>query len=260
MYPGATWQRVQQAIFRGIDPIASMAGKTVTGGRLNEAGALRAMVAPAVVGRHVFYNGSTFDGRNSAVGPEDDGAIASDKVALLPGQVAGFANYTSYSKGINGIMVDLRNPAETLDDRDFAVSVRTAAGAWVPAPAPTTVNVRPRAGTDFSDRVTITWADSAIRDTWMRVTVLQGARTGLAQPDVFYFGNAVGETGNTVADAVVNVLDVGATRAAERGGEVSIDSAYDFNRDRAVNALDLATVRGRQLAPALPLITAPLAL
>ena len=256
MHPSATWQQVHAAILRGVDPIASMAGKTVTGGRLNAAGALRAMLPPAVVGRHVFYNGSAFDGRNSAAGGEDDGAIATDKTALLPGETATFANYTSYSKGINGVMVDVRNSAATADASDFAFAVRTATGTWIPAPAPASVTVRPRAGAEGSDRVTLTWSDGVIRDTWLRVTVLAGHHTGLPQPDTFYFGNAIGDTGNSPLDALVNALDVGATRAAQRGGEAALDNHYDFNRDGAVNTVDFAIVRGRQNSPALPLITA----
>jgi hypothetical protein len=40
-------------------------------------------------------------------GTNDVAAIATDKDALLPGQRATFDNYTSYSKGINGLMIDL---------------------------------------------------------------------------------------------------------------------------------------------------------
>ena len=42
-----------------------------------------------------------------ADGAADDLAIAVDKAASRPGQMATFANYTSYSRGINGLMVDL---------------------------------------------------------------------------------------------------------------------------------------------------------
>ena len=138
---------------------------------------------------------------------------------------------------------------------DFAFAVRTPAGDWVETPAPASVTVRTGPGAESSDRVTITFADSRLRDTWLRVTVLPGGHTGLPQPDVFYFGNAVGETGNSPRDAAVNLLDLAATRAAQRSGEVTLDNAYDFNRDGAVNAVDLAIVRSRQNSPALPLIT-----
>ncbi len=48
-----------------------------------------------VVGRHIFYNGSVFDGNDLGANLLDDEAIAPDKAALLPGETAGFANYTS---------------------------------------------------------------------------------------------------------------------------------------------------------------------
>jgi subtilisin family serine protease len=255
-YPSATWQSVQRAILAGVDPIAAMDGKLVTGGRLNAAGTLHALAPSAVVGRHAFYNNSAFDGRSAAAGPADDGAIASDKAALLPGRTARFANYTSYSRGINGVMVDVRTPQQMPAAADFAFEVRTATGEWVDAPQ-ASVTVRAGAGIKGSDRVTITWADAAIRDTWLRVTVL-GERLGLLGDDVFYFGNAVGESGNSLNDAVVNAVDFSATRASQHSGAAAIDSAYDFNRDRAINSLDLALVRGRQSATPLPLIAAPL--
>src|SRR5687767_14681429 len=61
----------------------------------------------SVVAHHVFYNQSAWDGNDAAANAADDAAIATDKSALLPGQTATFANYTSYSRGINGIMVDI---------------------------------------------------------------------------------------------------------------------------------------------------------
>ncbi len=38
----------------------------------------------AVVDRHVFYNESSFDGGDAAIGPADDGAIAPDKTPYVP--------------------------------------------------------------------------------------------------------------------------------------------------------------------------------
>ena len=257
MHGDATWQLVHAALLGGADRVTAMAGKTVSGGRLNALGTLRALDPSAVVGRHVFYNHSAFDGRNPAAGGADDAAVAPDKVALLPGQPARFAHYTSYSRGINGVMVDLRNPAGEVGATDFAFAVRTPSGQWVEAPAPSAVSFRGGAGAGASDRVTLTWDDGAVRDTWLRVTVLAGGATGLSEPDVFYFGNAVGETGNSAADAAVTGADFSATRAAQRPGAVPIDSRYDFNRDGAVNAIDLSIVRGHQSSPGLPLFTAP---
>ncbi|MCK4275430.1 MAG: hypothetical protein KAX78_02885, partial [Phycisphaerae bacterium] len=53
-----------------------------------------------VLGRYVFYNNSALDGLDPAANAADDGAIATDKTALLGGSTAAFANYTSYSRGI----------------------------------------------------------------------------------------------------------------------------------------------------------------
>src|SRR5580698_7642731 len=60
------------------------------------------MVEASVVDEQIFYNDSAFDGNSTAANAADDAAIATDKTPLLPGQTAGFANYTSYSRGING--------------------------------------------------------------------------------------------------------------------------------------------------------------
>ncbi|MDP6637593.1 MAG: lamin tail domain-containing protein, partial [Phycisphaerae bacterium] len=142
-----------------------------------------------IVGRHVFYNNSAWDGVS------DDDAIASDKTALLAGQTAGFANYTSYSRGINGIMVDIDGMTGTPDASDFIIKVNASddPDTWSAGPTPT-VTVRPGEGVGGSDRVTLVWPDGAIANQWVEVTVLATADTGLAAADVFYFGNAVGET------------------------------------------------------------------
>lgn len=154
-------------------------------------------------------------------GRSDGDAIATDKVALLPGETATFANYTSYARGINGLIVDVGGLADpqTLDAADFTFKVGNDndPGRWADAPAPTSVTVRPGEGESGSDRVTITWADGAIANEWLQVTVLANGRTGLAEDDVFYFGNAVGETGNFPGYAMVNAADERAVRDNQRG-------------------------------------------
>ena len=74
----------------------------------------------------------------------DDAAIAVDKSALLPGQTATFENYTSYSKGINGIMVDVKNlvGTPTLDDFEFRMGDDRTQTDWAPAPDPDMITVR----------------------------------------------------------------------------------------------------------------------
>ncbi len=46
------------------------------------------VVSSSVVDQHLFYNHSAFDGHDPDANRQDDNAIATDKVALLPGQTA----------------------------------------------------------------------------------------------------------------------------------------------------------------------------
>ena len=222
-------------------------------------------VSPApsrVVGRHVFYNASGFDGGDAAAGAADDGAIATDKAALLPGQAATFANYTSFSRGINGVMVDVAGAATApWSAADFAWRVGTTpgtsagagAGVWADGPAPLSVHVRPGAGVDGSDRITILWADGTIVRRWLEVTVLATAVTRLAAPDVFYFGSAPGDTGDRPGSAAVDGADVLLTRAAMRDPTPTVTSRFDHDRNGRMDARDLAIVRAAAAQPALRL-------
>ena len=216
----------------------------------------------SVADRHIFYNGSIFDGNDAGANGADDGAIATDKVALLGGQTGSFSNYTSYSRGINGIMVDitLLPGVPGAGDFTFRVGNDNNPGGWAPAPAPLSVTVRSGAGSGGSDRVTIIWADNAIQKQWLQVTVLATAATGLSSPDVFYFGNAVGESGNSTTDARVNATDEILARNNPRAlGQAPVDFAYDYNRDGKVNATDEIIARNNPTSSltALQLISVP---
>ena len=79
---------------------------------------------------------------------------------------------------------------------------------------PQSVTVRRGAGAGGSDRVTLVFADNAIRNTWLRVTLLAGAATGLAAPDVFAFGNLPGDTGDGSTSFRVNALDLASVKRA----------------------------------------------
>jgi subtilisin-like proprotein convertase family protein len=201
-----------------------------------------------VAGRHTFYNNSTFDGRDPNASAADDAAIAY-KDALLPGQSASFANYTSYSRGINGVMVDIRNlPAGdglSASDFMFGVGNNDDVGSWAVPSVEPSVTVRRGAGVSGSDRVTLTWPDGTIVGKWLQVTVQPTGNTGLPAADVFYFGNLPGETGNSTAAAAVTASDLLAIRANGMRSGATIDNAYDFNRDGRVDVLDQAAARAR---------------
>jgi hypothetical protein len=75
--------------------------------------------------------------------------------------------------------------------------------------------------------------------------VTVGTAVGLAAPDVFYFGNAVGETGDSAVNTFVNAADEVNARNNPRTfvNPATVDLAYDFNRDGFVNAADQIIAR-----------------
>jgi hypothetical protein len=216
----------------------------------------------SVVGRYIVYNDSAWDGNGDAVSTADDNAIAPDKEALLPTQTATFANYTSYSRGINEIMIDIANLAATptLTNFGFKVGNTTSPSSWPSAPTPTSFNVWTGGGTAGSTRMVITWADDAIAGEWLQVDV-KAAGLGMAQDDVFYFGNARGESGNSATNAFVDGSDIAAARDNFTGfpNKASITNPYDYNRDQFVDGSDMAIARDNatNFLTALKLITAP---
>ncbi|MFO1497499.1 MAG: hypothetical protein U1G07_03720 [Verrucomicrobiota bacterium] len=219
-----------------------------------------AVYASTVVGAYIFYNRSAWDGNNANANASDDGAIATDKTPLLPGGKATFANYTSYSRGINGIMIDISDTAAALTAADFTFKVgndNNPAG-WTTATPPTTIARRVGAGTGGSDRITLIWADGVIKKQWLEVTVLATARTTLGVPYKCYFGNSIGESGDLTTNAQVDVSDENGARIHPRTflSPAPIDYAYDYDRDKRVDVSDenLARINSTTFLDALKLI------
>jgi hypothetical protein len=207
----------------------------------------------SIAGRRVFYNNSSFDGNNIAGNAADNNAIAADKVALLPNQTATFANYTSFTGGLNGIMVDLAGAHGTIEADDFIFRVGNSndPSTWGYAPAPTAVVVRAGAGAGGSDRVHIVWEDGAIKNAWLQVIVLDNGDTGLAAPDIFMFGNQVGESGDKTGDTRVGAADI--MRVVNRllsnsSRTATIDSPIDFNRDGQISVPDMMAALNHALS------------
>ena len=215
---------------------------------------------PFVRGRHVFYNNSRFDDRDPAANLADDGAVATDKQPLRPGGLPSAANVTNYSRGLNGVMVDLDSRFGFFDD--VRLSFRAGRGgdpaAWREAPAPLSITRRIDGVPEEVERVTAVWADGALRNTWLRVTVEAVLDGRVVASDVFYYGNLAGETGGPPSPAPprVDAADYARTRAAISSRRASVTSPYDHNRDGVVNVLDLAAVRANFLAT-LPAPTPP---
>lgn len=219
----------------------------------------------SVVGRYLFYNDSAFDGNNTAVNPADDAAVAPDKQPLLPGNVSSFANYSSYSRGINGIMIDVSGlpsgTAVSASDFTFLMGNGGDPGTWVAAPAPAAVVDRAGAGAFGADRIEITWPNHAIQNTWLQIVMNADRATGLAAPDVFYFGNAIGESGNSTLNAIVDANDELAARNDPHSflNPADLTNVHDYNRDGRVDAADQLIARNNATtaSTALALWTAP---
>ena len=219
--------------------------------------------AEGVVGRWAFYNRTGFDGTVSFADSSDDNAMDRNKRALLPGERSSGVNYTTHSRGITGLFVDMTNLAHgaVLTAADFVFRAGTSANpaTWSFAPGPTSVAVRRGAGVGGSDRVTLVWPDNAIRNKWLQVTVAANARTGLAAPDVFYFGHLAYDSGDTpvgAAAAVIDVRDEAAVRRRVSRNFVNAGSPFDFNKDGVVTAADAMLTR-RAVRSTLPMFTAP---
>ncbi len=230
-----------------------------------------------IVARQLFYNNSAFDGFEPAANASDDNAIAADKLPLLPGGTAGFANYSSYDKGINGIMIDIRDLPGTPVAADFAFKVGGIGttgddlGTWTPMLTAPQISLRRGQGLDGSDRVTLIWppgqdGNPVIRKEWLQVTVKATPRTGLLGDDVFYFGNAIGESNSPLADASGTYATVTDTdtlavhnNQLDPPQQAGIDNVYDHNRDRAVDAADELIAANNQTSvnDALKLFAAP---
>lgn len=74
--------------------------------------------------------------------------------------------------------------------------------------------------------------------------LLANDKTGLAEDDVFYFGSAIGECGDSTANALVNATDVGLVRNNLSGFfSVDVENLYDLDRNGFVNATDVGIAR-----------------
>jgi rhamnogalacturonan endolyase len=210
-------------------------------GAMTATSSVAVTVQSAIAGRSVFYGGSAFDGATHV------GAIAPDKTALLPGQTAAYGNYTNYSRGLNGVIVDIQRAGGNLtaEDFEFRVGNDNVPSNWAAAPAPISVVNRAGAGASGSARVEITWADNAIVNQWLEVRVKGGigSTSGLAADDVFYFGNTPGEMGNSAAAARVDAVDQLAIRFAATPA-AGLTHWADLNRDGLIDAQDEAVARG----------------
>ncbi|HLD25420.1 MAG TPA: hypothetical protein VJC05_00045 [Candidatus Andersenbacteria bacterium] len=192
--------------------------------------------------------------------------LALDKTALRPGLTASFANISGYSRGINGLIIDidnLPNDGIRLDNADFEFRVGNSndVSVWSPDPYPILLPVRPGAGQQGSDRLHIHFPDGAIKNTWLAVTIKANPDTGLAEPYTFYFGSAVGDTGATFTENLIgaDAADLQSISQhitpLDQAGTEPITNSNDLNKDGTVDAFDFQVVAGNLKPRILELIT-----
>ena len=219
-------------------------------------------VPSIVAGTYLFYDHSAYNNNTVGISPiasRDNTAIDPLKTPYLGGTSAASANLSGFTGGINGVMFDLTPSASaahgsiTASDLTLRVSGSTfnsaiwnTPSAWASAPAPSSLSVRAGGGAGGSDRVEITWSDGAIKNQWLEVTVAADSNTGLSAPYTFFFGNLVGDSGdsNTSANAIVGSADELDAQLFTGAGPNPVYTFYDFNKSKAVDANDLLAARG----------------
>ncbi|MEQ1828587.1 MAG: PKD domain-containing protein, partial [Pirellula sp.] len=200
----------------------------------------------AVTNVQFLYNGSDYvaSGGISA-------ALETSKVPLRASNVSqstGFQNIINYSRGINGVVIDvagLASNAINASDFVFRRSPLGATGAvtpntWALAPSPSVIHVTP--GTSSAPaRIRLEWLDNAIENTWLQIIVNATPATGLLTRDVYYLGHAAGEI-NGDAPYRVTAAELSAVQSAISNTIVLANDLRDVNKDRRVTAADLSFV------------------
>ena len=218
-----------------------------------------------VVNRRVFYSGSISpifgDGSGNPIN-----AIDPTKTALLPGETTTIANYTNYSRGLNGIVVDIASPSNltTIGSSSFQFATWSdftdSTANFVSVNPNVIVTPFAGGGANGSDRIKLEFPNNIIQNAWLRITMLADASTGLASNDVFYFGNARFDvTPNTAfpAQVTINVLDTNTVRARNGTDPNNISNIFDVDRSGSVNVLDTNATRAGNGTGSLRPFTAP---
>jgi hypothetical protein len=220
----------------------------------------------SVANRRVFYGGSasTVFGNGSG---NPTNAIDPTKSALLPGDTTTIANYTNYSRGLNGIVIDLTGPMNlaTIGASSFQFATwsdfTTTTPNFVSISPSVTVTTFAGGGINGSNRVKLEFVSNTIQNAWLRITMLANSSTGLATNDVFYFGNArfdVTPTTSFPSQVGINVLDTNLVRARNGSDSNNISNIFDVDKSGSVNVLDTNATRAGNGVSSLRPFTAPL--
>jgi extracellular elastinolytic metalloproteinase len=217
----------------------------------------------SVLQRQLFYRDAPNLRFNDGTG-NPSGMIDPTRWALLPGQAATAAHYSNYLQGLNGLVVEVGGSSNLrAADFQFATWNGIDAAGFLPLAVTPRITVSPPAGNQLSQRATIEFPHQSIKNTWLRVNIQANESSDLANPDIFYFGSAIGDVqvGNIGNPLVVrtNASDTSAVRQNQSPAmdSVSISHLYDLNKDGRVNATDVSIVRQHQSQASLGFFVAP---
>ncbi len=192
----------------------------------------------------------TFVFHNAWTGPGSDVDTAKSLLKETgTAQTLGFGNLINSSQGINGVGFEIADIPGALTAADFIFQVSPTGifsegsnppSGWVAGPAPTSVSVVQGA----TDQVLVEWANNAITNRWLRVTVKANANTGLSTPETYYVGHLRGETTGPEAGGffAVSFGDIGEIRD-EAGSAVGAGSIHDINKNGLVDFSDISAMR-----------------
>lgn len=218
--------------------------------------------ATTVVGSSVIHYGFT------GVGSIFDSVKSLHKEGAST-QALSFDNLINSSRGINGVSFSLQDNGAGVGDlspNDFVFQMSpqgafdqnaNPASGWELAPAPTSLFLSGGPPKEIVTQVDIRWADNAIQNRWLRITILANANTGLAEPEVYYLGHLLGETTGPSDIGVYTIAfsDITPIRS-QVGSVVDSGSIADIDKNGTVAFADISAMRPN-VGTQLPNISVP---
>ncbi len=216
----------------------------------------------------VYYKGSSYSlgGTNVTAGTDPTKTLVRSGSSL---QQTTFANVTNYSKGINGVVLDVAGllgtpltaadfhlqdestrelqrscqPTERMDNSSTAVLDQYATGG----------------SQQQQHRIRVEWPDNVIENRWLQIRLLPTIRTGLQVPAVFYIGNLKAEINGTASNNLLTVTTADLIAASPAGGAGTVSNVRDVDRNGLILNSDLNLIRlSMATSASLRLITIPI--
>ena len=201
-----------------------------------------------------YYKGSFYTaGGTNVVGGMDPSKMVAKAGATS--QTLSFENVSNYTRGINGLVIDVAGLTATdltVADFGFRMSPQGAfdeaanpPSSWVAAPAPTAIVVTPGTATNPA-RVRFEWPDNVIQNRWLEVRVLANAAIGVPATQEFYLGNLQADINGALLGGIYFVLNADLTAALPVGGAGSpgsVSSIRDVDKNGFVLNSDFIAIR-----------------